>query len=114
MMSNVELWTYISYGIAALFFIGACIFAGLIYFSSQELKKNPIALPSKKAPVAQEEEDVFDIEENTSLNPVGGLPSRRKNRAMPTMHEPKGKLRSSKSFFDDDDDTFVITNGESK
>lgn len=114
MMSNVELWQYISYGIAAIFFIIACVFAGLIFISSQQLKKNPIALPSKKAPVVEENVNVFEGEENSSLNPVGGLPSRRKNRVAPTMHEPKGKLRSSKSFFDDDDDTFVITNGESK
>lgn len=111
-MSNVELWTYISYGIAGLFFIAACFFAGLIYVSSQNSKKNPIALP-KKAVIEEKEEEFFS-DEDVKGNIQGSLPSRRSNRTMPVMHEPKGNLRSSKNFFDDDDDSFKLTGGQSK
>lgn len=112
-MSNVELWTYISYGIAALFFLGACYFAALIYISSQNNKKNPIALPTK-ARVVETKKEAFDgIEEDFSLQSPNALPSRRnRGKVAPTMHEPTGNLKSSKNFFEDDD--FKLTGGTSK
>lgn len=112
-MSNVELWTYISYGIAALFFIAACVFAGLIYVSSQNSKKNPIALPSKKPVVEEQPKEFFDEADDAQGTLRGSLPNRRR-KVSPVMHEPKGNLRSSKNFFEDDDDSFKITSGQSK
>lgn len=113
-MSNVELWTYISYGIAGLFFIAACVFGALIYISSQNSKKNPIALPSKNPVIDERVKDEVFNDEDVNGDLKGSLPSRRSKRAMPVMHEPKGNLRSSKSFFEDDDDSFKLTGGQSK
>lgn len=111
-MSNVEIWTYISYGIAALFFIIACVFGTLIYISSQNSKKNPIALPKKQ--VAEEQtKEFFDDSDDAPGTLRGSLPSRR-SKVTPVMHEPKGNLRSSKNFFDDDDDSFKITGGQAQ
>lgn len=111
-MNSVELWTYISYGIAALFFIIACVFGGLIFISSQNSKKNPIALP-KKHVVEEKPKEFFNDEDDAPGALKGSLPSRR-SRVAPVMHEPKGNLRSSKNFFDDDDDSFKITGGQAK
>jgi hypothetical protein len=111
-MSNVELWTYISYGIAGLFFLVACAFGGLIFLSSQNSKKNPIALPKKQV-VEEKAKEFFDDNDDSKEDLKGSLPSRRR-RTAPVMHEPKGNLRASKNFFDDDDDSFKITGGQSK
>lgn len=112
-MSNVEIWTYISYGIAALFFIIACVFGTLIYISSQNSKKNPIALPKKQIVIDEQAKEFFDESDDAPGALKGSLPSRR-SKVVPIMHEPKGNLRSSKNFFDDDDDSFKITGGQSQ
>lgn len=112
-MSNVEIWTYICYGLAGIFLIAAMAFALMLYITSQNEKKNPIALPkAQKEEVAKKE--IFEDDDSSALG--GGLPGgRRRKGGAPIMHKPtKNLVGSSESFFGDDDEAFKLTGGQDK
>lgn len=112
-MSSVELWTYICYGLAGIFLVGAVAFAAMLYISSQNEKKNPIALPKTQKETV-EKKDLFEESEAGVLRE--GLPGgRRRKSDAPIMHKPTRNLvGSSESFFGDDDEAFKLTGGQDK
>lgn len=107
-MNSVEIWTYVGYAIAVIFLLLSLGMGLMMYVSSQEEKKNPIALPSKKVdPKTVEEKDIFESDHFTKKNERS-----EKGKTMPIMHNPV--KRSSRNFFDDDDEGFSITKGGGK
>lgn len=110
-MNSNELWTYVSYGIAALLFLLSMGFIAMMVISSQNAKKNPIALPKAEKHVKHEEEVFSEEESKSSLS--GGLPTGRRStrKAPPLAQKTTGNLKSS-SIFENDDEKFHIAGGK--